>query len=339
MKRLKRAPSGGSSSDPLARRHRAENWNPLTSPTSAGQQRVDETLALIKQQELPIYHKLLVHWEVHKCISFYEAVKSAIAAKEEMDHLASSVVTFIKNVETAHLNSGNYIPPKDRAELNRLTRAYELKASKQRRSQKSLLDDNVISIAIEEVLDQDSKDLLRFITTTGFRAEDTTQMLNTDVLVKQDFVRVEATITKIRKRPADRVVLTLPRSQLFEGKLFEEMIARRQKLAQKNEEQQQSLFSRTNKRGLVVPTDVTRLQTVLNAIEGSVLEKVGTTRTEHLTSQTFRLRYIAEQISFFRDHNGIINWEGVRQRTLHFDSKTLQAAYDRLDILPKGDLS
>ncbi len=55
---------------------------------------------------------------------------------------------------------------------------------------------------------------------------------------------------------------------------------------------------------------------------------------QRVTTGNFRVSFINTIIEEQRSPDGVVNWEKVKQFTLHYNAKTIQSAYERLEVVP-----
>lgn len=254
-----------------------------------------------------------------------------MACQRDMGHKHASSITFLANVIEFHERI-HEIPRMEHSRLDALRVGLERKAALEKRCQKALLPEELLVRAIDAVKSQDDQDLILFICATGYRVEDTIEIKTTEVYHDARVLRIETSMTKNRKSPKERVIWHRPIARLWQARRVIDMIIRRVKAPGAV-----FLFRRScsvgKNQGLLTPIDVQRVQHVLNAVE---LSLCAGTLDEHLTSYSFRIRFIHEAIESNRAPNGHVDWAGVQQETLHLDSKTLKSAYDRLVVSPSS---
>lgn len=305
------------------KRPRAPDWETSVAPSREGLAEVDAIASRTNQADTS-YARLLEHWTAQSCPDFYSAVRSAIAAQRDLNHKYQSQVTFLANVVEAHVKK-HVLSKIDEARLEKLRAGLEAKACIQGRNQAALIHERILLEAIDRVKCEDEADTLLFVCATGFRVEDLTEMSIDDLVETNTALRVQTCITKQRKKQALRVVWNRPLDRIWQKDRVLAMLKRRREKA--IVAGTSLAFWRMSTKGKtkgIRSVEVGRIQDVLNALEKEVEVE------DHLTSYSFRLRFLNQAIEDHRAANGSVDWEEVKQETLHIDSKTLRSAYDRL---------
>lgn len=303
---------------PPRKRSRSVNWVPSDAPPPDSIAAVAELIAEVPNQALAIYRKLKEHWELHRCASFVEAVKSVIALQHSLNHKFSSMVTFLQSCVEEH-SKHESIGREDTANLRTLQLGLERKAAIQGREQAGLVDEDYLLETIDSIRDVDTQDVLLFVCGSGYRVEDLSVMKFSHFFWDEKKLRIDSLLTKNRKKQSQKVVWNRPLKRMWQRQRILDMLARRKANSGNNE----FVFHRHDT-GKAVTAQ--RVQQILNAVE---LNK--TEQDPHLTSYSFRLRFINEAIETYRDSvSGIVQWKLVQEETLHLDAATLKSAYDRL---------
>lgn len=261
--------------------------------------------------------------------NFVDVVKSYVSYRIDPKYgnqTFSSQVTFLRNLRTALTRQSIFVLSRESsARLDALLSDMELNASREESDAQPFVRITTLERAVDLIRRPGIRDSLKLMLALPHRMQD-----NKEKIVYSFYdegLEIRTTTTKTIRSQAEARTILIPREHVYCFETLRSTLAEYDRIRPKDSTaiiNEAPLSGKT--KGKVGP--------ITTAMADKALRDVSTILglDRALTTYNFRLHYMMRTIERFRLPSGVVDYDSVKQHTLHFDVASLQACYYRVGV-------